>query len=135
MAKISKALRTFYYTYQEINPSADKTALYELKEEYWEMIDKVDELEEENRELKEKNRELEEQLKKLKNIEYKDGAYFTYDDDGKRTPPICPKCYDEQGLCFNLEQTNGGARCAVCGSRFPGVTTDIVGYKQRIGII
>ena len=132
MSKVSSAIRKAFNAYAEINPNEDKEALLNVKMEFWDLMDKVDELEDENRDLKEQVRELEKQLATVKKIECINGAYYTWDDAENRVGPICYDCYMNNGAIYLLEQTNGGARCSVCKKRYVDVKTDHVGHVQQI---
>lgn len=122
MSKLSEALRKAFHAYAEINPSEDKEALYEVKLKLSDLTMQIRELEDENQDLREQVRELENQLKAVKRLEYKDGAYFTWDDTGKRIGLICYECYMKSGAIYPLQQRSDGAHCSVCKSHYAGVT-------------
>ena len=72
-------------------------------------------------ELLEKNLKLEEEIKSLKEkkkeeLVFKNGAYYSVNDDG----PFCPGCYDKQKSKSRLIRNTGfeimgNYRCSVCG--------------------
>lgn len=125
MPSVSGAVRAFIKTYVELNPDEERMALLDL-------MDQVSDLEEENRELRRENAELRERLASRKRLERVGGAYFLLEDDGSKTGPVCPQCYEADEIACILEGSKAGSRCARCGTRYPGVDASVEGPRQRI---
>ena len=125
MPSASGAVRAFIKTYAELNPDEERMALLDL-------MDQVSDLEEENRELRRENAELRERLASRKRLERVGGAYFLLEDDGSKTGPVCPQCYEEDKIAVILERANGGASCSRCRTRYAGVEASAEGFKQHI---
>lgn len=125
MPDVSGAIKTFIRTYADMKPDEERAALLDLREQ-------VSDLEEENRALKRENDELKAELARKKALETYRGASYVLESDGTKTGPVCPACYNE-GIVVLLERGKGGARCARCNTRYPGVESEIEGCRQRIG--
>lgn len=125
MPSVSGAVRAFIKTYAELNPDEERMALLDL-------MDQVSDLEEENRELRRENAELRERLASRKRLERVGGAYFLLEDDGSKTGPVCPQCYEADKIAVILERANGGASCSRCRTRYAGVEAFAEGFKQYI---
>ena len=52
--------------------------------------------------------------------EYREGSYFARLHDGSEVGPICPHCYQDDGVINLLSRSNRGARCSVCGKVYAG---------------
>lgn len=126
MASVSDAIKTLIRTYAELDPGDEKMALIDLREQ-------VSDLEEENRTLRAENAGLRAQLASRKKMERFGGACFILEDDGSETGPICPACYERDGIVMLLERANGGANCSRCGTRYAGVEPAVEGFRQYIG--
>lgn len=125
MGSASSALKTLIKTYAELNPGEEKMALIDLRE-------MVSDLEEENRRLKAENARLREELARRKALERQGGAYFVM-DGGDKTGPVCPQCFEDDGIVMLLERDSGSARCSRCKTRYAGVLPAVEGFRQRVG--
>lgn len=108
-----------------IDVAADRLALLEL-------IDKTHLLFEENQDLKRQNARLVEQLSRCKALERIGGAFYILEQDGSRTGPICPLCYERDGIPRILRSTEEGAECASCGEQYPGVEASVRSRRCEI---
>lgn len=126
MASVSETIKVLIRTYAELEPGEEKMALIDLREQ-------VSDLEEENRRLKAENAELRAKLVSRKKLERVGGACFILEDDGSKTGPVCPNCYEHDGIVMLLERANGGARCSRCNTRYAGIEPAVEGFKSHVG--
>ena len=68
----------------------------------------------------------------LKRLERVGGSYYLPEDDGSKTGPVCPQCYEADKIAVILERANGGASCSRCRTRYAGVEASAEGFKQHI---
>ena len=132
MSELAEALKAFIKTYSGMNPDEERAALLDLRERVGDMEDENRELKRRNAELACENERLRRKLAERKKLERRGGAVFLLEDDGTATGPICPDCYESSGVVMLLEQANGGARCARCRTRYPGVAPAVEGHKTII---
>ena len=101
-----------------IDATDDRLALLEL-------IDKTHLLLDENQDLKRRNERLAEQLARRKELERVRASFYLIERDGTRTGPVCPVCYERDGIPRILRSTEEGAECASCGEQYPGVEASV----------
>ena len=101
-----------------IDATDDRLALLEL-------IDKTHLLLDENQDLKRMNARLAEQLSRRKELERVQASFYLIERDGTRTGPVCPVCYERDGIPRILRSTEEGAECASCGEQYPGVEASV----------
>lgn len=101
-----------------IDATDDRLALLEL-------IDKTHLLLDENQDLKRRNARLAEQLSRRKELERVQASFYLIERDGTRTGPVCPVCYERDGIPRILRSTEEGAECASCGEQYPGVEASV----------
>lgn len=126
MLDVSGAFKAFIQTYAGMKPDEEKLALMEIRHQ-------VMQLEDENGDLKREVKSLREKLAGRKKLECFGGAYFVLDDGGARTGPVCPKCYNGEGIVSLLARSSVGSRCYVCKSEYPGIRSDIEGDGDFVG--
>lgn len=104
------------------------------RQKIMELVTRAMELEDENRALRMRIDELGAGLAMKKRLETIAGASYVLEEDGSRTGPVCKRCYDEKGLTIRLVRWYGkGARCANCGTVYPGIESGIDDPKaQRV---
>lgn len=132
MSELFEALKAFIKTYSGMNPDEERAALLDLRERIGDMEDENRELKRRNAQLVCENEQLRRKLAERKKLERRGGAVFLLEDDGAETGPVCPDCYESSGVVMLLEHANGGARCARCRTRYPGVTPAVDGHKTTI---
>ena len=125
MGSASDVVKTFIKTYAELEPDEAKMALIDLREQ-------VSDLEEANRRLKAENADLRQELARKKRLETRRAASCILEDDGSETGPVCQYCYLDKGVTILLEKANGGARCPLCKTRYPGIEASVDGYRQTV---
>lgn len=101
-----------------IDSTKDRVALLDLVSQTHLLID-------ENQDLKRQNARLAEQLARRKALERIKGAYYIIESDGSKTGPVCPVCYERDGIPSILRSTDEGAECASCGREYPGVQASV----------
>ena len=125
MPDLSETIKALVRSYADIKPNDVKVELLELQK-------RALEIEAENMELVRENEELRRLLARKKAMETLNGASYILEPDGGKTGPVCPKCYNRDEVVSILEGVSNGARCAVCGARYPGVKASVAGPRQRV---
>lgn len=132
MSDLSDAIKAFVRTYSDMNPDEERAAALDLRERVADLEDENRELRRRNAELADENERLRKKLAARKRLERRDGAVYLLEDDGTETGPICPQCYESDGVIMLLERANGGAACSRCRTRYAGVAPAVDGYRARI---
>lgn len=119
----------------------DKQKLGQISNAYFRTVDENFQLREEVHTLKKQLADKDRQIREL-NEQRSERRKLTFDskrlgymielDNGEVIGPVCPKCHKETASIVLLEETNGGAVCPNCKSRYPGVKASVEGYKQTI---
>ena len=125
MPDLSEAIKALVRSYADIRPDDAEVQLLELQK-------RALEIEAENMELLRENEELRRLLARKKAMETFGGASYILEPDGGKTGPVCPRCYNRDEVVSILEGVPHGARCAVCGARYPGVRASVEGPRQRV---
>lgn len=105
----------------KIDSTEDKARLSEL-------VNRLREMDLENEKLRDENKLLIVKLARRKDLERISGSYYLIERDGEKTGPLCPRCYEEQGIVQLLLDNREGAKCTGCGRVYAGVKTP---YKPR----
>lgn len=122
-----------YETIRAAREAAKALASIDARIQLMDALDMLADLREESEALKMENAELRRRLAERKRLERFGGACYILEDDGSRTGPICPDCYGGDGIVMLLEEGNGGAQCARCETRYPGVDPASEGFRQFVG--
>lgn len=94
----------------------------------------IAEIELENLELREENERLQSELRRDSSVLAMVGvAYYLIESDGSKIGPICPVCYERDGIPSILRSTDDGAECASCGREYPGVQASVRSRYCEIG--
>jgi hypothetical protein len=105
----------------KIDSVEDKARLSEL-------VNRLREMDLENEKLRDENKLLTVKLSRRKDLERISASYYLIEKDGEKTGPLCPHCYEEQGIVHLLLDNREGAKCTGCLRVYAGVKTS---YKPR----
>ncbi len=97
-------------TYKDIVELLKKGATVEAQERIMELREAVLELQEENAGLKQKLREAEDALKVQGEIQF-DGAVYWRSENGNKTGPFCPQCFDAERKLVRLQDYEDAWYC------------------------
>lgn len=98
-----------------------------------ELVKKLEEVDAEVRTLRDENEALASKLRRRKDLERISGSYFIIERGGTKTGPLCPRCYEDEGIVQLLLGTREGAKCTGCGRTYAGVETPWDSYRGRAG--
>lgn len=122
---------SFHEVLRSARDAVKAVASMEERIRLMEAIDMLSDLRERNGRLKRKNRRLRARLASREAVERIGGAFFILEADGSRTGPICPSCHASDGIVMLLEGVRGGASCARCKTRYPGVPSPLRAPGKR----
>ena len=118
MASVMETIKVASSVISGIDATDSRLALLELVEKTRLLLD-------ENQDLRRKNERLVEQLVRKKAWERIGATYYLMERDGTKTGPVCPVCYERDGIPRILRSTEEGAECASCGEQYPGVEASV----------
>lgn len=90
-----------------------------------ELLDDYERVVEQHDKLKKKNKRLKKLLARREKLEMVGVAFYLPMADGSKAGPICPLCYERDGIPRILRSTEEGAECASCGEQYPGVRASV----------
>lgn len=90
-----------------------------------ELLDDYERVVEQRDKLKKKNKRLKKLLARREKLVMEGAAFHLPTADGSKIGPICPVCYERDGIPSILRSTDGGAECASCGREYPDVRASV----------
>jgi hypothetical protein len=116
MADTTSLLKAAVKTWVELDPQGDKSAIIDLQESVYDLV-------EQNHVQAERIRQLDTQLKRRNDLIREGDRYFISEKDNSKSGPVCPKCYEESQVVSSLRETKipvvGNVYlCAACDTKY-----------------